>query len=181
MKRRSLNLLTGLSLLLCFASGGLWASSYCSTIGWRFFSQDMTHSWTTDLETIKGGVQFRQDIRPPYSFIVAHGPRWNFKSHPAWTNQNVLGFGANSFTYPWATPTAPPSSARRIVVVAPLYPFFLLTALGAFLGIMAFRHRRSVDWLKEHGRCITCGYDLRETPERCPECGVAPNARTAVG
>ena len=37
------------------------------------------------------------------------------------------------------------------------------------LGLARWSHRKSPP-----GLCPACGYDLRATPERCPECGVVP-------
>jgi hypothetical protein len=46
----------------------------------------------------------------------------------------------------------------------------VLALLPAFSGIRGWMKRRHV----QSGCCPGCGYDMRATPERCPECGLAP-------
>jgi hypothetical protein len=63
-----------------------------------------------------------------------------------------------------------------VVIVAVLSLFnawiiVLLTAiLGSVVGVREWHSRRREGWILQ-GRCAACGYDLRATPERCPECG----------
>jgi len=55
-----------------------------------------------------------------------------------------------------------------------IIPFWLLTTLFAILPlieipllILALRKNLR----HSHGHCANCGYDLRASPDRCPECG----------
>jgi predicted RNA-binding Zn-ribbon protein involved in translation (DUF1610 family) len=49
------------------------------------------------------------------------------------------------------------------------------TPIGAVTWRLARSRRRA--W---RGGCAVCGYDLRATPERCPECGAEVVARPAA-
>ena len=66
----------------------------------------------------------------------------------------------------------PPGNQIWVVMV----PYWLLILLTAVLPtiwlVLILRHRRRV----RAGACLNCGYDLRATPDRCPECGTVPSA-----
>ena len=59
-----------------------------------------------------------------------------------------------------------------------LIPLAAAAVLPAVRVRSLLRERRR----KRHGLCLACGYDLRATPGRCPECGhVAADAITVPG
>jgi hypothetical protein len=68
------------------------------------------------------------------------------------------------------------SGAWAMNVVA--VPWWSLAAVSAILPAwwyLRHRRRRLVRQRVAAGLCVRCGYDLRESPERCPECGAVPS------
>jgi hypothetical protein len=46
-----------------------------------------------------------------------------------------------------------------------------LSPLVLLVLVLGYRRSRTVWSTASRGRCASCGYDLRATPNRCPECG----------
>jgi hypothetical protein len=84
-----------------------------------------------------------------------------------------FGYGRSSSIY-YAPPLAAGAVGRVFVV-----PFWFLVAMLLIAPVRSIirksRDDRSQRWLAQ-GRCPACGYDMRATPDRCPECGAGKNA-----
>jgi hypothetical protein len=57
-------------------------------------------------------------------------------------------------------------------------PLWVIAGLSLTPTVLTFAVRRHRSRQKAAGCCGTCGYDLRATPDRCPECGTE-QARSA--
>ncbi len=63
------------------------------------------------------------------------------------------------------------AKVREISVSVPCWLAAVLSACLPADWLLRRRRRQIVRRRLERGQCLRCGYDLRATPERCPECG----------
>jgi hypothetical protein len=69
------------------------------------------------------------------------------------------------------------STGEQSTVTDVCVPFWLFATLAAALPAIWYRRFRR-EWRRRfrlsHGLCVSCGYDIRASESRCPECGAVP-------
>jgi hypothetical protein len=71
-------------------------------------------------------------------------------------------------TVPGGSMVAPVATMRVYAV-----PWWFIMFVTAIMPSIAFLRSRTIR-RRRTGQCMHCGYDLRATPDRCPECGAIP-------
>ena len=171
MKRRLLNLLTALSLLLCVAAVGLWARSLYVSDHWIWVghpagSAPPEHRFSLLSHSGQFSVNW---ARTPLTRADRYPGRWAHETRRPpvqfwWKNSA----GTSSF---W---NRRGFAAFETDVHAPAWSVAMVPGAVAFLASRPWRLAGSRR--RRHGLCVHCGYDLRATPGRCPECGADPAA-----
>ena len=178
MTRRLFNILALLSLLLCVAAAVLWHRSH----GVREdFWYSASPRWGVGLDARRGSFVLYQITGGPYS--LARGFSRTDRTNGRWPPfdpavllaegyaRRVYDFGGFGFVN--ATGAAPGFRQRYLTVPA----WFVCAATAALPALVMVRsaglRRRA---RRARGQCPQCGYDLRMTPHRCPECGAASDS-----
>jgi hypothetical protein len=209
MRRRLLNLLTALSLLLCVAVAALWVRSH---LVYEQVGRITPDHGAEVVRSASGRLHFARHSYSDPAFAGAMDGKWSHyprvRSPKGWPESEyqqpadeTLGFARYVGTvsiwpghfYPGVPINPRPSRADprwwrddyRVWVV-PHWVLFLAT--GSLPALWLWRHppstwesplarlrayfrRRIALARRSAGRCPSCGYDLRATPDLCPECG----------
>jgi hypothetical protein len=182
VRRWLFNCVAAMSLLLFLATMAAWARSYFDAdqithdstyssqlVSWTVFSRGSSIGWQRVTFRLTGGLQFPMPNRP----------NWGLLSYPRSSNPTQmngypfaplnLDFVFNRVKQRSTTLGGLPATFDQLVIECPdwsLLPAFAV--LPTFWLILRRRRKPAV------GVCSNCGYDLRATPERCPECGMVP-------
>ena len=159
MIRRLTIFATALSLIVFLTIVALWVRSYWFMDAWNWAGGRRSFS------SQPGGVILFHHIEPPLHDI-------GFVSYRVLPRQRKARPVGNRFLG-FAVFASPPSWSRRDQFCE--VPDWFVALATSILPLLALRCA-VFDRPKRRigaGRCGACGYDLRASTERCPECGTA--------
>jgi hypothetical protein len=140
-----------------FTSGELWGEWWRGSAG---------GDWTTDVV---------RDIQMQEKFT----PRWTWRARPrhsaGWGEQySTDRFGPVAFRFESINVARQWTETVRMLVIPGWLASSILLAWPLTTMAMATRRASRRRRLARSGHCPACGYDLRASPGRCPECGAVP-------
>jgi hypothetical protein len=174
------------SLLLLLAVIIAWARSYRvgDAIEWRRVTRDerTVFCWYLVLSSGRGGVALSRDAEDydaGHATIEDIGSHWRLfgwktgvPTYPQPVFHVGVGKPTTSFAINWGGGRRGGSSAAlRRELIVPYWALALLVGILPGVQLRQVLKNRRRRQRREAGRCPTCGYDLRATPDRCPECG----------
>ena len=194
MLRKLFNIAAALSLVLCVATAALWARSYdnADRLDGRLWGKQSFLIASKQGQMLIVGFRWRGadnwwtwDVRTHAANDIMSFPPGDARQHV-----NRLGFGIiRRPTYfvmnpVQQTPQGPvdvfgaaTATLNGAGIVVPLWLPLMLSA-AVPVGFVTARVRRACR--SRLGHCPTCGYDVRVSPERCPECGALSAALPAT-
>lgn len=194
MRRRLFTLCCALSLLCCVATCALWVRSlgHFERVDVRYARwprADVLHNYYLGFSWYSNTLRLEvvsQSFAPSPADALADrqvrllrqqdppGVRWAFLGEDVTRVMNGYppGFAAGHRPYG----TAGMAGDRRNLAVRPWLPALLAAVLPALWTARLIKSRRA----RRRGFCPACGYDLRASPQRCPECGKPVRAAEGV-
>jgi hypothetical protein len=181
--------ITALSVLLCLATFAQWVRSKIVEDRWvlpgkglrPLAENEMTWS-AVSISSYDGRIMIAKDIfwrrdacEPPRGVV------YTCESPSAFWRAELEGrghFGLSEAYAPqnirpdWAA-SGPPNSAAHLYGVPLWQLMFLFAALPTTQFLVALMRFGRAQQRRAAGYCPNCGYDLRATPDRCPECGMS--------
>jgi hypothetical protein len=178
LARHLFTVLSALSLLLCVAVCVLWVRSQW-TVDWIFwgrYDNSQRRSISLIAQVKLGVIAFSYDDQveraSAESLRLPNPPRKSVWITHSVSSPPPMGVGGFSSSQPWI------SVRHREAQVKLIYLGLLTLVVPCWWWWSQVREKRRRRI--RAGVCVQCGYDLRATPDRCPECGAIPPTKAAT-